>query len=1806
MSTSSEGVTFERLKPKRAAQRGRNTKIVNEVSSALERPDVTVEELAIFMERLEASNSKLDKINEDIEQLLPSEEIEEEYTVIAEYEDQALHTLARLKCAIKRLGTGTNGTSPQQVMTTTASPVPESQQRSPVIEQDTSAGTMSGIKLQKLDLYTFSGDMLSWQPFWEQYRSAVHENPRLNTTEKFHYLRSRLTGQAAAAVAGLQTTEACYNDAIDILTKRFGDKKRIEQQYLSRLRLLNQVKSSSDVKGLRRLYDYVQGNIRGLQALGVSPLTYSSMMCDILLKAMPPDIVVDYHRSVKQAVRAAQASVEAELSSESELHQILDFLCVEVESRERCDTSSDPQRNNSRNGYDKRQDKKMKHPTAAVLHTSAKETPQCFFCKSQTHSTESCRASLSLEEKRNRLSRDMRCFICTWRGHRSRDCRRKITCATCKGRHATTMCDPSRRKPALQEDKVESINLFATNKNTVSKFDCDVLLQTFRAWAVTESDCDYVRGIIDGGSQRTFVKEDVSRRLNLPFIRKIDLRLSTFADDTSTPSQRRNVVQLRLRSQFDQSECVLEAIEIPIVCKDMATIPVNDAFVKQLNERGMNLADRVMFPNGGTANGISVLIGSDQLWKLVKTDVQHNPQNNAMVAINTTFGWTLQGPTMTKSSLSSQSNSLVCVLRTAVEIEDDTSVELRRFWDLEHIGITEDGKQDKGHKELLDSFGKSIKFEDGRYHVNLPFEEESSGYLHDNKAVAYNRLHGLMKKLHRNPDLLERYDNAIRTYLEDGHAEKVPPSGQQQNTGQVYYMPHRPVLRESSSTTKLRFVFDASSHAEGKRSLNDFLQKGPNMVPDLVQLLLKFRLHRIAITADVRKAFLQIGIKQEDRDFLRFLWFANSPALNNEERELEEWRMTRVPFGTTASPFLLAATLSHHLDKMKEEFPETASMLNTSMYVDDLITGSATLEEARRIHSEATEIMKRAGMILDKWSSNCRELEDVFGPPTDPILTLGQKEETKVLGVVWHRDEDNFRFNPSTIMEFLINQRNTKRCVLQASARIFDPLGFLSPFVIRVKVLFQKLWELGADWDHELPSDLCAEWRAWCNDIQKLCLLNVPRCVVPTAEHSGYTLQIHVFTDASPRAYGAAVYLRVEAETGHVFVNLLTAKSRVAPIKRLTLPRLELMGALLGARLMKCVAGIVAQGPVQCYLWSDSTVALCWIHSPASKWKPFVSNRVMEIQLLTDPSRWRHCPGHCNPADLVTRGISSDALVGSSLWWEGPPWLREHEEHWPKSYTPAPENNSEMPVTEEERKTSKDTDPHVVLQVSDRTQSLLEIDRYSSMSRALRVTAWMLRFINRCRRTHMDTTGPLTAEELQSAESYWLRETQRDAYPHEIKKLREGCPVPPQSKLLELNPFLDDERLLRMRSRLEHAEMGAAVKHPIVLPPDHSFTELLVTSAHRRILHGGVLETMTDIRDRFWIPRCRQLVKKIIRRCSLCHRQKLKAATAPVAPLPSDRINKQDPFAIVGIDFAGPLYVKTADGEIKSYITLFTCAVTRAVHLEIVSNLTTTNFLMAFRRFISRRGLPQVIYSDNALTFRRAAKDIRCLWELLSSPAVRDFCSLHRIGWKFIVERAAWWGGWWERMVRTVKTCLRKTLGRSRVNYEELETILQEVEAAVNSRPLTTISAEATEMEPLTPAHFLIGKRISMLPSLPLPVPPGANIAEDMRRRLAHRRRVGEHFWNRWQREYLLQLRSAHLDKRKGNHNLKIGDVVIVHDSNAPKLNWKMGRICDLYRGRDNNVRACEVELHNSHRLRRAVQHLYPLEMSEAHSGGGC
>ena len=790
--------------------------------------------------------------------------------------------------------------------------------------------------------------------------------------------------------------------------------------------------------------------------------------------------------------------------------------------------------------------------------------------------------------------------------------------------------------------------------------------------------------------------------------------------------------------------------------------------------------------------------------------------------------------------------------------------------------------------------------------------------------------------------------------------------------------------------------------------------------------------------------------------------------------------------------------------------------------------------------------------------------------------------KTKVLGIPWDTERDTIEFDMRKVGN-TPTKVVTKRGILSTLAAVFDPLGLISPIAVAAKVLFQELCLEKLNWDDPLPTDKVRRWESWLEDLRGSDTISLPRCTLGDIDGETISTTLHGFGDASKHAYCAMIYLVCETTTG-VHTKLLCAKTRVAPLKELSIPKLELMSARILVTLMETVKNSLrSKLKIDAIrFWLDSKTALFWIFNQG-EWKTFVQHRVNEILKVSEKEQWGHVPGKENPADIGSRGMTASSLKQSTLWWEGPSWLQQGKEAWPKGFSL--EDSTE--VREERKKAS------VMLNVVQRNKQIgefIDLNRFSTLSALLRVTAYVQRFIGnlRLRRERRELClGELTAEELRSAESSWIKDAQQDL------KMKENF-----NKTRESLNVIEQNDILVCKGRLENSELNEECKFPIILPKDHRFTNLVILDCHSRVHHCKVRSTLAELRSRFWVTQGRQYVKKIIRKCFICKKLEGKPYESPaIAPLPEFRVKEAPPFSKVGIDFAGPVFVKTQNGMVKAYIALFTCCVTRAIHLELVENLNASTFINCLRRFSARRGTPSLLVTDNAKTFKASAKFIK---KLFKNKLVQSHLSTKGMIWRFNLERAAWFGGLFEKMIGTVKRCLRKVLGNAKLNFEELTTVLAEIESTVNSRPLTYQYDDLVEA--LTPSHLLCGRRLSPLSeNIDTSFDEAENeLQSNMTKRFLYLSRKLNHFWNRWRKEYLVDLREFHKLKDARVANISKGDLVLIQEDNVKRGHWKIGIVEDLITGKDGVIRGAKVRKAGgkNETLNRSILKLFPLEIA--------
>lgn len=469
------------------------------------------------------------------------------------------------------------------------------------------------------------------------------------------------------------------------------------------------------------------------------------------------------------------------------------------------------------------------------------------------------------------------------------------------------------------------------------------------------------------------------------------------------------------------------------------------------------------------------------------------------------------------------------------------------------------------------------------------------------------------------------------------------------------------------------------------------------------------------------------------------------------------------------------------------------------------------------------------------------------------------------------------------------------------------------------------------------------------------------------------------------------------------------------------------------------------------------------------------------------------------------------------------------------------------------------------------------LNSYSSITRLTRVLTYIQRFIHNARNPMNRIIGALKPIELQSALTLIIRTTQLSSFPMDYQHLQTKRSLHHRSPLLTLNPYIDDKLILRVDGRLKNADMTFDAKYPIIMPKDHHVTKLIIRQAHLNTIHGGAELVMSLLRRKYWIISMRSAVRSQIHRCMKCFRYRATRCTQLMGVLPKPRVQIDRPFSHTGVDCAGPINLRMSKGRgaksYKAYIALFICLATKAIHIEAVSDMSSPSFIAAYRRFCARRGFPLHVYSDNGTNFVGASKTLRkeAGLELLKVPEdlVNEIAN-EGSKWHFIPPAAPHFGGLWEAGIKSMKQHLKKVIGDSTLTFEEISTLLSQVEACLNSRPLCPITSDPSDCLALTPGHFLIGDAL-------LAPPESSAQTHNVSTRWQLVQKLKNDFWKRWQRDYLTRLQNRPKWATKSS-NIEINDLVLIMEDNLPPSRWALGRVRQTFPGSDGFTRVATIK----------------------------
>ncbi|XP_024876608.1 uncharacterized protein LOC112457662, partial [Temnothorax curvispinosus] len=1104
----------------------------------------------------------------------------------------------------------------------------------------------------------------------------------------------------------------------------------------------------------------------------------------------------------------------------------------------------------------------FKSQSSASASSLATRTAECPACKEQ-HLVFKCPRFLKLSprERHSTAKTANLCFNCLRAGHGANNCTSTGTCRSCQARHHTLLHFGRSSGPvgtpadtgapsetAAEESSSPQHNEPLVTMTSVAKSSSTVLLSTVQAEALDVHGNPFpVRMLLDSASQLNFISENCMQRGG--FGRTKGRTVVLAVNDTKAAATRGST-SLMIQVQGNGNTRVpIEATILPRISAQLPSSQVEQRAWKHIE--GLKLAD----PRYHRPGPIDILIGAEIFTSLLR-DGRRVGKKGEPDAFNSIFGWVLVGSVSTQASRSTHSFLTL----------DSLDASLNRFWQLDEIPSAPPYSQEDRRCEEL--FAQTTRRDvSGRFVVSYPFIKDKPCFV-GTRQVAVNRFRALERRFKADKEFKANYSKFMQDYLANGYMKLIKQPFPVD--GPVFYLPHHGVLKSDSTTTKLRVVFDGSAKDLNGVSLNQMLRSGPKLQSDIVVILLMFRLGLVALTADVRQMFLQILVELGQCDYQRIVWRFS------ENDPISDYLLLTVIFGLTCSPFIAIACMLKLAAEGKTRYPLAAAALEESVYVDDVVTSVESVEKARELQRQLQALLKTAGFELRKWASSHPSVLADLDPElrSQSLLSFESPEDQflKVLGLRWYLQTDDFGFQVNPL-----DRDCTKRTILSELARIFDPLGFLTPFTFMAKRLIQQLWMLKVEWDDRPPSEICSKWERYKSELSALASIRIPRTIAVV--NKVFRREIHGFCDASEQGYGAVVYIRLVTENG-VTIRMLIAKSKVAPLKAITLPRLELSAAVLLSDLLEYVEKILRPKIAvdDTYAWSDSEVTLAWIRSAPHRWKTFVRNRVARIQSNTNISCWKHVDTKSNPADCCSRGLFPQELVDHPLWWTGPAWLVEFE--------PTQETTLEaedLPEEEENSRAFVSTNPADDVDSITVADSLL--DRFSSLDKLVRVFAYCLRFATKTRSNAL--TLVVDQIEFHSTLLYLVKSVQSRCFAEDIGSLRrsQSCSKP----LRKLAPFLDGRGVLRVGGRLTHSAISYEAKHPALLPNRHRLTEFIVERTHRLHLHPGRRSLHYILSQNFWILGAHQAIKRCLSRCYRCFRANPRPMQPPMADLPLDR-----------------------------------------------------------------------------------------------------------------------------------------------------------------------------------------------------------------------------------------------------------------------------------------------------------------------------
>ena len=1608
------------------------------------------------------------------------------------------------------------------------------------------AHSVGTIQTKKPSLPIFSGRREDWPEFkcvWRTLAEAQFGN-RLQLAME---LKKCCKGKAAEKVQHIYaTSEEAYMSIWQRLSDEYDDPGLAVQSAIGRLLSLKAI-SDRDYHAIVKFADIAEGVHSQLKELGQLDAIHM-VDVDRLSQLLPAEVNMNWLRKYR------------ELSTDKKLKPFADF--VEFLRNERSVVARLSEWNRKPQRPDKTDSRKAgTHSTQSInkFETSKQNNVNkaaCIFHPESQHTTDKCRTflKLSLNQKYRELKDQRRCFGCFERHHRT-ECK-KPPCKKCGKFHHSLLCsshegkDKREREPEKEPQQVKDEEDTDPKKyvetGLVDK-GCKALFPITEV-QVHKTDKS-VTVFLDAGSNASYVTERCADRLNLDKVEKVTLEVAVVGGDIRKYKSTIYNIPLVTKSG--------KVVEIKAYSLESITGPLselNSSLIKKLFPRcNHDVLQR-------KSKVVDVLVGTDYFGLHPKKELAK--AGNNLSIMEGQLGSCIVGthPELKEHTL--RSDKMPKELHGSYARTHHASVihpafnPPVTFFKGEDLATEVNPKCGGCKCGKCPIPGHTLSFREeqelGEIRDNLEYNPEEKCWvtsypwivnpkvLPDNEHIAKAVLVKTEKTLIKDKDWADSYCEQMNDMMERGAARALPPEEKDNWEGPKFYINHLAVKNPKSKSTPVRIVFN-SSHSYQGMSLNSCLAKGPDSFANSsIGILLRWRENHAVLVGDIRKMFHSVRLKLLEQHCHRFLW-----RNLEQDKEPETYVITKVNMGDRPASAIATEAMFLTADRFEETFPQAAEFIHRSAYVDDLIGSTDSLEQAKELAQAVTTLLQQGGFTLKGWKFSGKQET--------------REEPTAVLGVKWDPEEDCIQFQailnfspkkhgahtqPNLVASDPLPDVLTRRNVLKQVMSIYDPLGLLSPFTLKAKILLRKTWEIKLGWDDCLPPELHQDWCKFFAELFQVNDLRIQRCLKP--KNAAGLPWLIILSDGSTQAYGCAAYARWECNDGTIKMRLIMAKSRIAPLSIVSIPRMELNGAVLSKRC-RCVIEKEMQIKFSRVLHLvDSSTVLNQLHRLSSRFQVYEGVRIGEIQSATngDMSEWGWIPGSENTADWLTRGKSPKELDNESEWVNGPSMLHEPAESWNVHFGPT----SNEPVPGEKKAYAEQTHATDALHNGE----LINLSRFGSFQKTVRVTARVMN-IAKLKSFSGGNQKHMTVEAYRKAEQYLISDAQKatDFKSKSLKTLnpsqnKDGLWVVGATRLVNVNP------------------MGIRADLPIFIPKGHPLAELAMKDAHCKG-HRGRDATVSLFRNRFWTPSAGRLGKKVKDKCQMCKLRDGKPMNQIMGRLPPERTKPAPPFNHSMVDIFGPYQIR---GEVqkrtsgKAWGVIFTDLTSRAVHIEGMFGYDASSFLLALVRFVGIRGWPSKMYSDPGSQLTAAEKE-------LNQAAAREGVN-HGMDWIIGPADSPWHQGAVEALVKTAKRAINFAVHDQRLSAPEFLSVCAAAADTINSRPIGLLPALDNDINILTPNCLLLGRASSDNPGGWL------QGNDSLKTRFDLVSSINNHFWKKWVELFAPSLvhQTKWFDVKP---DLQVGDVVIVLDSNSLRNEYKLALVADVHPGRDGKVRSATV-----------------------------